>query len=85
MSRSAPSSSNSNGKSALGWLAVLAAFASAGLWRWAANVKISTAEFGHYGGVPQEAIDLFAKQARLNSHAAIGISAVLQAIGLLLP
>jgi hypothetical protein len=74
-------------KTIIGWLAVAAAFTSAGLWVWAANVKLSAAEFGHYGGVPERAIAQFAKQARLNSHAAIatGISAVLQAIGLLLP
>jgi hypothetical protein len=71
----------------IGWLAVIAVLLSAGLWFWAANIKLDAAEFGAYGGATQNSVKQFARQARLNSHAAMatGVSAILQAITLMLP
>jgi hypothetical protein len=73
-----------NLKIVVGWLAVIAALLSAGLWSWAANIKLDAAGFGAYGGATQNSVKQFAKQARLNSRAAIatGISGILQAISL---
>lgn len=74
-------------KIVIGGLAVIAALFSAGLWFWAANINLDAAEFGAYGGATENSVKQFARQARLNSHAAMatGVSAILQAIGLVLP
>ena len=74
-------------KTIFGWFAVVAAILSAGLWFWAANVKLDAAEFGAYGGATSNSVKQFAKQARLNSWAAMatGASAILQAVSLALP
>ena len=58
-------------------LAVLAALVSATLWFWAANVPLRASDFAAYGGLPPDAQQQFARQVRLNSHAALatGISA----------
>jgi hypothetical protein len=74
-------------RSFLGWLAVVAAFASAGLWFWAARVKIDAADFGGFGGATPESVAAFGKQNSLNGYAALatGVSALLQAITLTLP
>jgi uncharacterized membrane protein YadS len=67
-------------------LAVIAAFVSALFWFWAARLKLDAAEFGAYGGATPNAVNQFARQARLNGWAALatGSSAVLQAISLML-
>ena len=72
--------------STITFLAVITAALSAALWFWASNIKLNAADFGGWGGATPEAVKQFAKQARLNSRAAIatGISATLQAISLML-
>jgi hypothetical protein len=74
-------------KIVIGWLAVIAALLSAGLWFWAANIKLNAAEFGAYGGATENSVKQFARQAQLNSYAAMatGVSAILQATSLVLP
>lgn len=74
-------------KASLGWLAVMMALMAAALWFRAATLKLDAADLGAYGGSTAEAVAQFARQARLNSWAAAatGISALLQAIVLLLP
>jgi hypothetical protein len=70
----------------VGWLAVLAALASAALWFWAARVPLDPRDFAAYGGLPPEAQRQFTKQVGLNGYAALatGISAALQAISLMM-
>jgi len=74
-------------KIVIGWLAVITAVLSAGLWFWAANIKLDAAEFGAYGGATENSVKQFARQARLNGWAALatGVSAILQAVSLMLP
>ena len=66
-------------KTTFGWLAVVAAIVSAGLWFWAANVKLDAVKFSAYGGATPNSVKQFVKQARLSSWAAMatGVSAIL--------
>jgi hypothetical protein len=73
-------------KAVIPWLAVVAAFASAALWLWAAKVPLEPSAYAKWGGPTPEDQRLIAKQASLNGYAALatGISAFLQAVSLML-
>lgn len=74
-------------KAFCGWAAVVVALVSAGLWFWAARVKIDAAGFGAYGGATPQSVAAFKKQNMLNGYAAAatGLSALVQALALALP
>jgi hypothetical protein len=69
----------------VGWMGILAAFASAILWFWAAGgVKVEAGDIGGFGGPTENTSAEFRKQAKLKAWAAVatGFSAVFQAISM---